>query len=120
MVCQRIFFYKISKLTTTYKMLIFIAANMWSLSKALNVMAPNISGFTVPFEGQGNIFEWRADQRIDLCRRVSSSPPPPGIYRCDIPISSGEQLSVHVGVNGGNDGGNKIIEHCCKKTVRSE
>ena len=69
------------------------------------------NGSRVPFEGQGDIFERRADQRVDLCRRVGSSPPPPGIYRCDIPISSGEQLPVHVGVYGGNDGGNKIIEH---------
>ena len=41
------FFYKRSKLTTTYKMLILMAANMWSLSEPLNIMAANISGFTV-------------------------------------------------------------------------
>ena len=40
-------FYKGSKLTTTYKTLILLAANMWSLSKTLNIMATNISGFTV-------------------------------------------------------------------------
>ena len=69
------------------------------------------NGSRLPFEGQGDIFERRADQRVNLCRRVGSFPPQPGIYHCDIPISSGEQLSVHVGVYGGNDGGNKIIEH---------
>ncbi|CAI7989305.1 Tyrosine-protein phosphatase Lar [Geodia barretti] len=69
------------------------------------------NGSRLPFEGQGDIFERRADQRVDLCRRVDSSPPQPGIYRCDIPIiiRSGEQLSVHVGVYGGNDGGNVVI-----------
>ena len=40
-------FYKRSKLTTTYKTLILMAASMWSLSKMLNIMAANISGFTV-------------------------------------------------------------------------
>ena len=40
-------FYKGSMLTTTYKTLILMAANTWSLSKTLNIMAAHISGFTV-------------------------------------------------------------------------
>ena len=44
---RQFFFYERSKLTTTYKMLIVMAANMWSLSELLNIMAANISGFTV-------------------------------------------------------------------------
>ena len=35
-------FYKGSKLTTTYKTLILMAANMWSPSKTLNIMAARL------------------------------------------------------------------------------
>ena len=48
---RQIVLYNRPKLTTTYKTLILMATNMWSLSKtlniALNIIAANISGFTV-------------------------------------------------------------------------
>ena len=41
-------------------------------------------GTRLPFPGDGDIFEYRATQRVDLRRRNNANSPTVGIYRCDI------------------------------------
>ena len=47
-------------------------------------------GTRLPFSGDGDIYESRGAQRVDL-RRENNANSPVGIYRCDIPT-----LAVHV------------------------
>ena len=45
------------------------------------------NGNRLPFAGDGDIFEQRVAQRVDI-RRKNSGTSPVGIYRCDIPTNA--------------------------------
>ena len=43
------------------------------------------NGTRLPLPGQGDIYEAREDQQVDLLRIINNATSPSGIYRCDIP-----------------------------------
>ena len=45
------------------------------------------NGTRLPFSGNGDIYEQRDDERVDV-RRRNSATPPGGVYRCDIPTNA--------------------------------
>ena len=56
------------------------------------------NGTRLPFSGDGDIFESRVAQRVDL-RRENSPTSPVGIYRCEIPTIAGhDDISVRATV----------------------
>ena len=68
------------------------------------------NGTRLPFAGDGNIFEVRRAQRVDLCRWKSAIPPV-GIYRCNIPTVAvhddtdiSVRATVYVGLYTGSGG----------------
>ena len=63
------------------------------------------NGTRLPFPGQGDIYENRLDQQVDLKRR-NSAEEPSGIYRCDITTTSSllDRESVYIGLYSSGGG----------------
>ena len=54
------------------------------------------NGNRLPFTRDGDTFEQRVAQRVDL-RRLYSATSPSGIYRCDIPTNSFRSAGQYIG-----------------------
>ena len=76
------------------------------------------NGTRLPFSGDGDIFESRKTQRVDIRRRNNANSPT-GIYRCDIPtiaVHDGSDYSIRESVYVGlytYSGGNYLIVIFC-------